>query len=73
MKPGEQLWDLVSGLEVKSASATIRPRGIGCFVAARREKLGADFAAFLDRQRTTDEAANWDASFPATSGPSSSP
>ena len=65
LKSGEQLWDAVSGLEVKGASATIRARGIGCFVAARREKLGADFATFLDRQRNTDEAANWDASFPA--------
>ena len=66
VRPGEQVWDLVSGLEVKAASATIRPRGLGCFVAASREKLGPDFAAFLDRQRTTDQAANWDASFPAT-------
>jgi formylglycine-generating enzyme required for sulfatase activity len=56
---------LVSGRELKAASATIRPRGIGCFIAARREKLGADFAAFLERQRATDQAANWDASFPA--------
>ena len=65
LKPGEQLWDVISGQEAKFASTTMRARGIGCFVAARRETLGADFPAFLHRQRTTDEAANWDASFPA--------
>ncbi len=65
VQPGEQLWDLVSGLEVKSAHTTVRPRGIACFVAARRENLGSDFTAFLARQRASDHAANWDASFPA--------
>ncbi|MEO8616655.1 MAG: SUMF1/EgtB/PvdO family nonheme iron enzyme [Luteolibacter sp.] len=66
LKTGEQLWDLVSGAEVKSASATIRPRGIGCFVAARRENLAGDFTAFLDRQRISNRDAIWDASFPAS-------
>lgn len=66
LNPGEQLWNLVSGLEVNRAVASIRPRGVGCFVAARREKMRADFAAFLDRQRNTDQVANWDASFPAS-------
>lgn len=65
LNPGEQLWDLVAGVKEKSAVATIRPRGVGCFVAARRQKIGANFAAFLDRQRSTDKAANWDASFPS--------
>ena len=66
LNPGEQLWELVSGLELKSAIVTIRPRGIGCFVAARSEDLGTDFAAFLDRQRLTNNSADWDASFPAS-------
>jgi formylglycine-generating enzyme required for sulfatase activity len=65
LKSGEQLWNLVSGREVKSAVAAIRPRGIGCFVVAPRATLGASFTAFLERQRATDQAANWDASFPA--------
>jgi len=55
----------VASVEVSSAAVAVRPRGIGCFVAARREALGADFASFLARQRATDQAANWDASFPA--------
>jgi formylglycine-generating enzyme required for sulfatase activity len=63
-KSGEQLWDLVSGAELSSGIAAIRPRGVGCFLAARREALGADFATFLAHQRATDEAANWDSSFP---------
>lgn len=65
LRAGEQCWDLVSGLEVKAAVATIRPRGIGCFVAARREALGEDFEAFLERQRVTDKGFNWDPAFPA--------
>ena len=66
LKDGEQLWDLVSGVEVKSLRTTIRPRGIGCLVAARRAALGIDFETLLEQQRKTDEIANWDASFPSS-------
>ena len=65
LKEGEQLWDLIRGDEVQSAGTTIRPRGIGCLVAARKEALGNDFNVFLQRQRATDHAANWDPAFPA--------
>ena len=65
LKDGEHLWDLVSGLELKSASITIRSRGIGCIVATQKKMLGDDFAAFLEQQRKTELAANWDASFPS--------
>jgi len=65
LRDGERLWDLVSGVEVKAAIATIRPRGIGCFVAARREALGEDFDAFLERQRATEKDSNWDPAFPS--------
>ena len=61
---GEGLWDLVSGTAVRSAGATIRPRGIGCFVAARPGALGADFSRFLEQQRATNQAADWDPAFP---------
>jgi formylglycine-generating enzyme required for sulfatase activity len=64
LKNGEKLWDLVTGVEVKSATTTIRPRGIGCFVAARPDALGADFRTFLGRQHRTDQAANWNPAFP---------
>jgi formylglycine-generating enzyme required for sulfatase activity len=64
LKPGEHLYDLITGIEVKSGSTTIRPRGIGCFVVARPDALGSDFNSFLKKQNATDLAANWDASFP---------
>lgn len=64
LKQGEQLWDLVSGVELSSAMVMIRPRGIGSVIAARRELLGLDFDEFLARQHITDQRANWDASFP---------
>lgn len=64
IETGERVWDLVAGLETQAACAMIRPRGIGCFVAARRETLGEDFDAFLQGQRLIEKAANWDASFP---------
>ena len=67
LQEDEQLWDLILGREVKSASTTLRPRGIGCLVAARKEALGSDFAVFLQRQRATDQAAHWDPAFPADS------
>ncbi len=62
---GERLWDLVSGMEINSPGMSIRARGIGCCLAARRETLGADFGEFLRERRATEQAANWDASFPA--------
>jgi formylglycine-generating enzyme required for sulfatase activity len=54
----ERVFDLVAGREaspkaeggVAALSGTIAPRGIGCFVSAAKDKLGADFAGFLDRQ-----------------------
>ena len=64
LKDGEQLWNLVSGTGVKFASTTLRARGIGCFVAARPAALGGDYSTFLERQRATEQAANWDPSFP---------
>ncbi len=64
LKNDERLWDLVFGTEVKFARTTIRPRGIGCFVAARTEALGNDFDKFIARQFATDQAANWDWKFP---------
>jgi len=66
MRAGERFWDLVAGVEVKSAGTTIRPRGIGCLVAARPAALGDGLAEFLERQRKTDQNANWDASFPTS-------
>ncbi len=65
LQTGERLWDLISGLEVNSPATTIPSRGIGCFLAARREKLGADFKRFLKRQRAVAQTANWDSSFPS--------
>ncbi len=61
LKSGEQLWDLVAGQEVPSARAHVRPRGIGCFLAARLDQLGVDFGAFLASQRATEARANWSA------------
>ena len=66
LKDGETLWDLVSGVEVKSTSMTIRSRGIGCLVAAGRATMGSGFDSFLEQQRKTDRRANWDASFPSS-------
>lgn len=65
LRDGEQAWDLVRGCAIESPRVTIRPRGIGCLLAARTESLGADFDAFLQRQRTLDQAAHWDPAFPA--------
>lgn len=64
LKEGERLWDLVAGVEVKSAEANLRAHGIGCFVATRPEALGAAFEAFLAQQRATDRAARWETGFP---------
>ena len=64
LKDGERFWDLVAGSELGSPVTTIRPRGIGCLAAARKESLGQDFVAFLERQRTLDRSANWDPSYP---------
>lgn len=66
LKDGEQLWDLISGAVVKYPSAAIRARGIGCLVAGRPDSLGADFPKFLERQGATNQAANWDPTFPNT-------
>jgi formylglycine-generating enzyme required for sulfatase activity len=65
LKPGEQLWDLVTGKEVKSTYTILRPRDIGCFIAARRSALGADFDLFLARQKATAAAADGCANYPA--------
>lgn len=62
--PGEQLWDLVAGREVPAPDSPLRGRGVGCYVAARRAALGADFDAFLQGQRATDGRADWSTAFP---------
>ncbi|MFO1448450.1 MAG: SUMF1/EgtB/PvdO family nonheme iron enzyme [Opitutaceae bacterium] len=64
-EPGEQVWDLIRGCEVSRPQTLIRPRGVGCLLAARRDRLGEDFDTFLARQRATDECADWSADVPA--------
>lgn len=65
LNSGEQLWDLVAGREVQSPRATIRSRGVGCFVAAQRKVLAKDFDDFLGQQHTRDQAVKWNPAFPA--------
>lgn len=64
LAPGEKLWDMVSGSEVRTVATPLRSRGIGCFVAARREVLDGDFDQFLQGQLATDRRADWSTVFP---------
>jgi len=58
-EPGTRYADLVRGVMVEPETrdgaarlaGALAPRGIGCFLAARPEALGADFAGFLHGQR----------------------
>ena len=69
---GVRYFDLVAGREITpdvqggmaQLVGAMRPRGIGCFLAAAGDKLGEDFSAFLATQAETDGRANWDATPP---------
>jgi formylglycine-generating enzyme required for sulfatase activity len=69
-RQGERVFDLIAGREAEGNAdgmlrGTVGPRGVGGFVAARREALGSDFEAFLAKQRRLHAAANSSTEFPA--------
>lgn len=64
LSPGERCWDLARGAAVSSARAAIRPRGLGCLLAAQPGLLGADFETFLETQHAIELKSRWDSSFP---------
>jgi formylglycine-generating enzyme required for sulfatase activity len=71
-QPGHRWFDLISGREVSGKdegvstilSGTISPRGIGCFLSAADQALGADFAEFLGRQSRDNARADLDTATP---------
>jgi len=69
---GTRYYDLIAGREVKPGrdgsvrlGGTIRPRGIGAFVAGTDDALGKDFPAFLASQAALDARADFDNHSPA--------
>ena len=71
-KPGERCFDLVAGREAGAElaggevrlSGMIRPRGIGCFLCGRPEKLGKVFDRFLEQQAQTEARSDFSLSRP---------
>ena len=70
---GARYFDLVRGCEAETSgsgaeiaiSGTIRPRGIGAFVAGTDAALGKDFWQFLASQKEIDSRADFRPGFPA--------
>lgn len=70
--PGQRYFDLIAGRELKpdemqnsvSLAAKIPARGLGCFLAASPEKLGADFDQFLAAQSAIEILADESAAHP---------
>ena len=64
----ERCFDLVAGAELKlevsgatmTFAGTIRPRGIGCFLAGTPGSLGDEFDKFLVGQKAVAARADWD-------------
>ena len=71
-QPGHRCFDLVSGREVSGKaeenvvllSGAIAPRGIGCFLSAANENLGANFDRFLAEQSQSNSRTNFDTATP---------
>lgn len=74
VRDGEAWYDLIGGerltpvrdAEGLAVVGRLRPRAIGAILAGRENALGADFATFLDSQRSRDTRASWDATPPVT-------
>ena len=70
--PGLRYFDLIAGSEIKSDTreksveleARIPARGIGCFLAAPPQKLGADFGLFLAAQAAIQLGATGNTTHP---------
>jgi formylglycine-generating enzyme required for sulfatase activity len=69
---GTRYGNLIAGQEIESKKdgtvllgATLRPRGIGAFIAGSEEALGKDFSDFLARQAALDARADFDTKSPA--------
>jgi len=68
-QPGERRFDLIAGTELKpevsggtmTFAGTIRPRGIGCFLAGTPDSVGDEFDELLDGQKAVAARADWDA------------
>ncbi len=66
-------FDLIAGRETAAKiegdtailSGSIAPRGIGCFLSAAPDSLGADFGQFLQQQARIGERADPDVSIPS--------
>lgn len=61
------VFDLIRGVQIEltsadMVSAAIQPRGVAAIITG--QNLGADFQAFLERQRALDARANFDATPP---------
>jgi len=71
-KAGQHYFDLIAGLETRPGieggpavlSAAIPPRGIGCFLSAVEQDVGADLERFLEQQSSLNSRAAFDASTP---------
>ena len=64
VQPGERVFDLVAGRESSNFAAVLPPLGVGCFVIAAPEKLGADWSDFLASQAETSARADYRADAP---------
>lgn len=68
----QEFFDLAAGRKANShsdgneilLSGTIQPLGVGCFLAATSDKLGADFERFLKNQAEIGTRANFDGATP---------
>lgn len=69
---GQHTFDLVAGRDCGDVgnansvalNARVRPRGIGCFLAANRAELGPEFPEFLAAQAQMEARSNWDTTSP---------
>lgn len=80
---GEKVWDLIMGQPAQVGRRYQGPptervvnvpvlgflpaRGVGCYLAARPERVGDDFKAFLDRQHAALGKVDWSTRFPERS------
>lgn len=66
-KRGSERWfDLIAGREITPGEfpGSIRPRGLGCMLAAPAGNLGSNFHDFLAHQAQLDKRADFNTSFP---------